>query len=82
MTMNRIELTKEMTEELERLSESEYVSLARLEKRIMYKERQRLYQLRALEKRGRELAAAGCTRQNMEARLTELEAEWAEAGAE
>lgn len=80
--MNRIELTKEMTEELERLSESEYVSLARLEKRIMYKERQRLYQLRALEKRGRELAAAGCTRQNMEARLTELEAEWAEAGAE
>lgn len=80
--MNRIELTKEMTEELERLNESEYVSLARLEKRIMYRERQRLYQLRALEKRGRELAAAGFTRQNMEARLTELEAGAPEEGAE
>lgn len=80
--MNKIELTKEMTEEMERLSESEYVRLARLESRIMYRERQRLYQLRALEKRGRELAAAGYTRQNMEARLTELEADAPGEGVE
>lgn len=80
--MNKIELTKEMTEEMERLSESEYVRLARLDSRIMYRERQRLYQLRALEKRGRELAAAGYTRQNMEARLTELEADAPGEGVE
>ena len=67
---------------MERLSESEYVRLARLESRIIYRERQRLYQLRALEKRGRELAAAGYTRQNMEARLTELEADAPGEGVE
>lgn len=73
--MVKIGLTEAQQIELEKLSGSEYVSLARLEMRIKYKQRQRLYTLRAMEKRGKELAAAGITRENMEARLNELEAE-------
>lgn len=45
--------------EIERLSTSKYVRLARAEVREKYRRRQYLYQLRQLEKRGRELDAAG-----------------------
>lgn len=47
--------------EIERLQESEMVKLARREQRIRYQRRQVLYNLRSLEKRGKELAAAGIT---------------------
>ena len=55
-------LTDEEVEvEIEKLRESEYVRLARLETRIRYRRRQFLYTLRNLEKKGKELANAGIT---------------------
>lgn len=47
--------------EIERLNGSEAVKLARKEQRYKYRQRQRLYTLRWLEKRGQELMAAGIT---------------------
>lgn len=53
-------LTDEQVElEIERLKSSLYVALARREQRIKYRRRQVLYQLRDLEKKGRELASSG-----------------------
>lgn len=55
-------LTDEQVErEIERLRESPLVALARKEERIRYKRRQVLYNLRALEKKGKQLHAAGIT---------------------
>ena len=55
-------LTDEQVEqEIERLEGSPLVKLARKEERIRYKRRQRLYTLRALEKKGKELEKAGIT---------------------
>ncbi len=60
--MARDWLTDEQVErEIERLRKSELVSLARKEQRIRYQRRQVLYNLRNLEKKGKELAAAGIT---------------------
>lgn len=53
-------LTDEMVEqEISRLTESHYVRLARAELREKYRRRQYLYQLRNLEKRGRQLEKEG-----------------------
>lgn len=55
-------LTDEQVErEIERLRESPLVALARKEERIRYKRRQVLYNLRALEKKGKQLQASGIT---------------------
>ena len=55
-------LTDEQVEaEIERLSKSPLVALARREQRIKYKRRQYMYQLRNFEKHGKELQAAGIT---------------------
>lgn len=55
-------LTDEQVEqEIERLRKSEYVALARKEYRMRYQRRQVMYNLRNLEKKGKELAAAGIT---------------------
>ena len=51
----------EVEKEIERLSKSPLVALAKKEQRIRYKRRQYLYQLRNLEKHGRELEKAGIT---------------------
>ena len=60
-------LTDEAVElEIARLTESEFVRLVRREQRLKYKRRQTLYTLRALEKRGAELAKAGITIQNID----------------
>lgn len=60
-------LTDEEVEiEIAKLQDSEAVKLARYETRLKYKRRQALYQLRNLEKRGRELMAAGITAENLE----------------
>lgn len=65
--MSRNWLTDEDVEkEIARLSKSEHVKLARCETRLKYKRRQALYNLRALEKRGKELAEAGITLENIE----------------
>lgn len=69
-------LTDEAVEaEIARLQESELVKLARKEVRLKYKRRQCLYQLRNLENRGRELAKAGITLENIEAMMAEAEIE-------
>ena len=57
-------LTDEQVEkEIERLTASPYVKLARAELRAKYRKRQYLYGLRNLEKHGKELAEAGMTEQ-------------------
>ncbi len=52
---------EQVEQEIERLRKSEYVALARKEQRIRYQRRQVLYNLRNLEKKGRELEKAGMT---------------------
>lgn len=55
-------LTDEQVErEIERLTESPLVALARREQRLRYRRRQYLYQLRDLEKKGKALERAGIT---------------------
>lgn len=51
----------QVEQEIERLSASPMVALARREQRIRYRRRQYLYQLRDLEKKGKALMNAGIT---------------------
>lgn len=68
--MRRENLTDEQVEiEIERLLKSEDVKLAKKEARIKLKRRQYMYQLRCMEKRGKELAELGVTLDNMEEML-------------
>ena len=61
-------LTDEEVElEIERLSASEAVKLARKKMRLEYRRRQRLYQLRDLEKKGKALMEAGITSEMLDA---------------
>lgn len=57
----------QVEEEIEKLTASEAVALARREARLRYKRRQYLYQLRDLEKKGKALLAAGITREVLDA---------------
>lgn len=60
--MARNYMTDDQVEaEIERLSKTEAVRLARREQRLKYKRRQQLYTLRALEKRGKQLMDMGVT---------------------
>ena len=61
-------LTDEQVEqEIERLNASDAVALVRYEQRLKYRRRQYLYQLRALEKQGKEMMKAGITRETLDA---------------
>lgn len=63
-------LTDEQVElEIARLTASEEVQLAKKEIRIKYKRRQYMYQLRNMEKRGKQLIEDGITMENLEAKL-------------
>jgi len=67
-------LTDEQVEiEIEKLTESPYVKLARKDEQIRYRRRQRLYTLRNYEKRGKELAKSGITMDILEAMSKGLE---------
>lgn len=69
-------LTDEAVEaEIARLQQSDFVKLARKELRLKYKRRQFLYNLRNLDKRGKELAKAGFTPENIEAMIAIAESE-------
>ena len=69
-------LTDEAVErEIARLTATDAVKLARRELRLKYKRRQQLYTLRALEKRGEELQAAGVTIENIDMMMALAEAE-------
>ena len=61
--------------EIARLTATDAVKLARREMRLKYKRRQQLYTLRALEKRGNELKAAGITIENIDAMMALSEQE-------
>ena len=58
---------EEVEKEIERLTASPAVALARREARLKYKRRQYLYQLRDLEKKGKALMKAGITREVLDA---------------
>lgn len=64
--MARALTDEEVEVEIARLRESELVALAKAEQRMRYRRRQYLYQLRSLEKQGRELRAAGITMEILE----------------
>lgn len=63
MTDEQVEL------EIDRLLRSDAVQLAKKEIRIKYKRRQYMYQLRNMEKRGKQLKAEGVTLENIESKL-------------
>ena len=52
--------------EIDRLTHSDAVKLARLEQQIAYKKRQYLYQLRWYEKRGLQLMENGVTMESLD----------------
>ena len=60
---------QEVEMEIERLRTSPMVQLARKEQHILYKRRQALYNLRSLEKRGKQLTKKGITLDNIEVML-------------
>lgn len=63
-------MTDEQVEmEIDRLLHSDAVQLAKKEIRIKYKRRQYMYQLRNMEKRGKQLKADGITLENIESKL-------------
>lgn len=67
-------LTDEQVEqEIERLNNSEAVQIARREQRLKYKRRQYMYQLRWLEKRGKQLMESGVTSESLERMENEME---------
>ena len=52
---------QDVEKEIKRLNASDEVAIARKEQRLQYKRRQRLYNLRSLEKHGKELIESGMT---------------------
>lgn len=60
-------------EEIERLRNSPHVALARREERIRNRRRQYMYQLRAFEKKGKQLEAEGITMEYLDALCQETE---------
>lgn len=66
---------EQVEEEIEKLSASEAVALARREARLRYKRRQYLYQLRDLEKKGNALLDAGITREVLDAMYSTCDGE-------
>ena len=65
----------EVEQEIERLSKSEAVKLARREQRIRYRRRQQLYTLRAFEKRGKQLIADGVTMEVLDIMAAQIDTE-------
>jgi hypothetical protein len=66
-------LTDEQVEkEIERLNKSPLVKLAQKEIRVRYKRRQKLYNLRTLEKQGKRLRDAGITMEMLDAQENEV----------
>ena len=69
-TENQIE------QEIKTLSESPVVQLARKAQRAKYQKQQRLYQLRFLERRGRELHEAGVTMETISEQMRREREAW------
>ena len=56
----------QVEDEIRRLLDSHHVKLAKKEEAIRYRRRQYMYQLRSLEKKGKQLEAMGVTMENLE----------------
>lgn len=67
---------EQIEQEIQTLSESPLVKLARKEQRAKYQKQQRLYQLRWLEKRGRELREAGVTMESLSEQMRREREAW------
>ena len=63
---------EQVAREVARLKQNEYVKLAQKEIRLKNKQRKWLYQLRWLEKHGRQLAKDGITLENIEQQLAAI----------
>lgn len=63
----------EVDKEIERLTNSPYVALARQEQRIRYRRRQYLYTLRQLEKRGKQLYEDGISEKTLDSLDVDIE---------
>lgn len=63
---------EQVAQDVERLKQSEYVKLCAAEQRLKNRRRQHWYQLRWMEKRGKELAAAGITLENIAQQLADI----------
>lgn len=63
---------EQVAAEVERLKNSEYVRLAQKEIRLKNKQRKWFYQLRWLEKRGKELEAQGITMENIDSMIAAI----------
>lgn len=66
---------EEVEEEISRLLHSPHVKLAKKEQQIRYRRRQYMYQLRNMEKRGKQLEADGITMRSLEALAAAIEKE-------
>ena len=72
--MGKEKLTDAQVEtEIKRLNNSPYVKLAQKEIRLKYKRRLHLYNLRSLEKRGKQLADEGATLESLETLIAEID---------
>lgn len=69
MSRDKFLTDEQVEQEIERLLNSDDVALAKKEIRIKYKRRQYMYQLRNMEKRGKELSKQGITLDNIEEEL-------------
>jgi hypothetical protein len=63
---------EQVAREVERLKQSDFVKLAQKEIRLKNKQRKWLYQLRWLEKHGKQLAKDGITLENIEQQLAAI----------
>jgi hypothetical protein len=63
---------EQVAREVERLKQSDFVKLAQKEIRLKNKQRKWLYQLRWLEKHGKQLAKDGITMENIEEQLAAI----------
>ena len=72
--MQKEKLTDAQIEtEIKRLNNSQYVKLAQKEVRLKYKRRLHLYNLRSLEKRGKQLAEEGATLESLEEMIAAID---------
>lgn len=63
---------EQVAEEVERLKDSDYVRLAQKEIRLKSKRRKWMYQLRWLEKRGKQLESQGITIENIDRMIADI----------
>ena len=73
--MSHILTDEQVEKEIALLSNDEDVKLARAEARVKYKERQKLYNLRALKKQGEKLRAQGFKLEDFHSKSYELDDE-------